>query len=55
MNVRNLDSYVIKNIHIDCDKYVFGVLNNSIVKPLSEEMIIIINEKNIYLFSVNWR
>ena len=33
-----LNSYVIKNAHIDCDKDAYDVLNDSIVKPLNEEM-----------------
>ena len=47
VNVNNLDSYVIKNDHIDCGKDTSDVLNESIVKPLNDEMKIIMNE---YMF-----
>ena len=44
INVKNLNSYRIKNAHIYCKKDTYDVLNESIVKPLNNEMIIIMNE-----------
>ena len=44
INVKNLNSCVIKNAHIDCEKDTYDVLNKSIVKPLNDEMQIIMNE-----------
>ena len=42
--VKTLHSYRIKNTHIDCEKDTNDVLNESIVKPLNNEMKIIMNE-----------
>ena len=44
INVKNLDSYVMKNTRIDCDKDTYNVLKESIVKPLNDEIKIIMNE-----------
>ena len=44
MNLINIDSYTIKNADIDCEKYAYEVLNDSIIKLLNEEINIIINE-----------
>ena len=50
INVKNLNSYVIKNVHIDCEKKnAYDVLNESIVKPLNDEMKITINEDICFL------
>ena len=49
INVKNLNSYVIKNVHIDCEKNAYDVLNISIVKPLNDEMKIIMNEDICFL------
>ena len=38
ISFNKLNSYVITNAHIDCDKDTYDVLNDSIVKPLHEEM-----------------
>ena len=38
INVKNLNSYPIKNAHIDCDKDTYDVLNESIVKPINDEI-----------------
>ena len=46
---KNLDSYVIKNAHIDCDKDTYDFLNESIGKPLNDEMKIVMNEDMIFL------
>ena len=44
INVNNLNSYIIKNDHIDCDRDVYDVLNESIIKSLNDNMKIIMNE-----------
>ena len=44
MNVKNTDLNVIKNAHINCDKNTYDVLNESIFKPLHNEMKIITND-----------
>ena len=44
MNVKKLDPYVINNTHIDCDRYTYDALNDTIVKSLNDEMKIIMNE-----------
>ena len=41
--------YVIKNAHIDCDHDTYDVLNNSIVKPINDDMKILIN-KNMFIY-----
>ena len=38
INVKKLNSYVIKNIHIDCDRETYELLNESIVKPTNDEI-----------------
>ena len=38
INVKKLNSYLIKNAHIDCDKDTYDVLNESIVKPINDEI-----------------
>ena len=48
-----LDSYVIKNAHIDCDKDTYDVLNDSIVKPLNEEMELLMNKDMFVYFMRN--
>ena len=50
INVKNLNSYVIKNGHIDCDKDTDDVLNESIVKPINDEMKIIMNKDMCVFF-----
>ena len=50
MNVKNIDSYAIKNTHIGYDKDTYDVLNNSIIKPLNDEMKIIMNEDMFIYF-----
>ena len=35
MNIKKLDSYVIKNAHINYDKGTYNHLNESIIKPLN--------------------
>ena len=49
--MKKLKSYVIKNAHIDCDKDTYDHLNNSTVKPLNEEIKILMN-KDIFLFFI---
>ena len=44
-----LKSYVIKNAHIDCEKDTYDVLNDSIVKPLNEEMKLLM-EKDMFVY-----
>ena len=44
-----LRSYVIKNAHIDCEKDTYDVLNDSIVKPLNEEMKLLM-EKDMFVY-----
>ena len=50
MNVKNIDSYAIKNTHIGYDKDTYDVLNNSIIKPLNDQMKIIMNEDMLIYF-----
>ena len=52
-NVIHIDSYVIKNTHIDFDKETYDVLNDSIVKPLNGDMKTIINEDTFVYFMWN--
>ena len=52
MNVINIDSYVIKNYSIYCEKDTYGVLNYSIFKALNDEMKIIMNEDMFVYFFV---
>ena len=44
MNVIKIDSYIIKNAHIYHEKDTYEVLTALIVKPLNDEMIIIMKE-----------
>ena len=44
-----------KNNHIDCDKDIYDVLNEPIVKPFNEEMKIIINNKYFCFLFVEWK
>ena len=44
MNVIKIDSYIIKNAHIYHEKDTCEVLTDLIVKPLNDEMIIIMRE-----------
>ena len=37
-------SYVIKNDHIDCDHDKYDVLNKSIVKPINDDMKLLMNK-----------
>ena len=48
-----LNSYVIKNAHIDCDKDTYDVLNDSIVKPLNEEMKLLMKKDMFVYFMWN--
>ena len=48
-----MKSYVIKNAHIDCDKDKYDVLNDSIVKPLNEEMKLLMNKDICVYFMWN--
>ena len=50
INVKNLDSYVIKNVHIDYDKDTYNVLNKSIGDLLNDGMKIIMNEDMFIYF-----
>ena len=43
--LNKLKSYVITNAHIDCDKDKYDVLNDSIVKPPTEEMKSLMNKE----------
>ena len=38
INITNIDSYVIKNTHIDYEKDTYDGLNDPIIKPLNDEM-----------------
>ena len=42
-------SYVIKNAHIDCDHDTYDVLNKSIVKPINDDMKLLMN-KDMFVF-----
>ena len=42
-------SYVIKNAHIECDHDTYDVLNKSIVKPIKDDMKLVIN-KDMFVF-----
>ena len=44
-----LKSNVIKNAHIDCEKDTYDVLNDSVVKPLNEEMKLLM-EKDMFVY-----
>ena len=46
-------SYVIKNAHIDCEKDTYDVLNDSIVKPLNEEMKLVMEKDMCVYFMWN--
>ena len=48
-----LNSYVIKNAHIDWDKDTYDVLNDSIVKPLNEEMKLLMKKDMFVYFMWN--
>ena len=48
-----LNSCVIKNTHIDCDKDIYDVLNDSIVKPLNEEMKLLMKKYMFVYFMWN--
>ena len=48
-----MKSYVIKNVHIDCEKDTYDVLNDSIVKPLNEEMKLLMNKDMCVYFMWN--
>ena len=51
MNVINIDSYIINNDRIDCEKNTCELLNDSIVKALNDEIKIIMNE-DMFFFNV---
>ena len=42
-------SYVVKNTHIDCDHDTYDVLNKSIVKPINEDMKLLMN-KDMFVY-----
>ena len=44
MNVIKIDSYIIKNAHIYHEKDTYEVLTALIVKPLNDEIIIVMKE-----------
>ena len=48
-----MKSYTIKNAHVDCDKNTYEILNDSIVKPLTEVMKILMNKDMCVLFMWN--
>ena len=48
-----LNSYVIKNAHIDCDKDSYDVLDDSIVKPLNKEMELLMKKDMFVYFMWN--
>ena len=41
---KKLLSYVIKNAHIDCDHDTYDIFNKSIVKPISDDMKLLMNK-----------
>ena len=41
--------YVIKNVHIDCDHDTYDVLNKSFVKPINDDMKLLMN-KDMFVF-----
>ena len=51
-NVVTIDSYVIKNSRVYCEKDTYDVLNYSIFKTLNDEMKIIMNEDMFVYFFV---
>ena len=53
IHIKKLESYVIKNSCIDCDKDTYYVLNNSIVKPLNEEIKLLMNRDMCMYFMWN--
>ena len=53
MNIHKINSYVIKNDHIDCEKHTYDVLNDSIDKLLKDEMKNIIHEDMFIYFILN--
>ena len=50
---KKLLSYVIKNVHIDCDHDTYDVLNKSIVKLIDDGMKIILNEDMFVFFMLD--
>ena len=48
-----LNSYVLNNAHIDCKKDTYDVLNDSIVKPLNEEMTLLMKKDMFVYFMWN--
>ena len=53
IRVKTLELCVIKNDHIDCDKDTYDVLNDSIVKPLNEEMKLLMKKDMFVYFMWN--
>ena len=51
INITNIDSYVIKNAHIDCEKDTYDGLNDPIIKPLNDEMKSLMKE---YIYFYMW-
>ena len=51
LSVKKLNSYIIRNAHIDCEKETCNVLNESIIKPINDEMKIIMN-KDMFVFFI---
>ena len=49
INTKNLNSYVTKNAHINCENDTKDILKESIVKLLNDEMKIIMNE-DMFIF-----
>ena len=49
ISFNKLKSYFIKNAHIDCEKDIYDVLNDSIIKPLNEKMKLLMN-KDMFVF-----
>lgn len=52
MNVINIDSYIIKNDRIDCEKETSELLNDSIAKALNDEIKIMMNEDTFIFLNV---
>ena len=42
-------SYVIKNAHIKCDHDTYDVLNNSILKPMNDDVQLLMN-KDMFIY-----
>ena len=55
MNVINIDSYIIKNDRIDCEKETSELLNDSFAKALNDEIKIMMNEDMFIFLNVEWR